>query len=133
LLTDAGSIPAGSTNLKKRKPLIVITFNYSGLALFYCLPNKNRPVIPFCSLIIYITKWYIFPALQGRYMPIYKIKAFSKWAKSEGMSDENIAQAVQEMNNGLFEANLGGNLYKKRVATGGGGKRGGFRTLLAFK
>ena len=32
---------------------------------------------------------------------------------------------------GLYDAELGGNLVKKRVARTGQGKRGGFRTLVA--
>jgi hypothetical protein len=32
---------------------------------------------------------------------------------------------------GLFEADLGGGLLKKRIARPGQGKRGGFRTLVA--
>ena len=35
------------------------------------------------------------------------------------------------MTNGLYDANLGGGLYKKRIAKQGQGKSGGFRTLLA--
>jgi hypothetical protein len=38
---------------------------------------------------------------------------------------------VDEMQAGLVDANLGGGLLKKRVARAGGGKRGGYRTLLA--
>lgn len=34
---------------------------------------------------------------------------------------------------GKFEAKLGGNIYKKRVALQGRGKRGGARTIVAFK
>ena len=35
------------------------------------------------------------------------------------------------MQDGLFDADLGGGLFKKRVAKQGQGKRGGYRTLLA--
>jgi len=35
------------------------------------------------------------------------------------------------MTKGLYEANLGGHLLKKRIARPGGGKRGGLRTLVA--
>jgi hypothetical protein len=35
------------------------------------------------------------------------------------------------MNAGLIDADLGGGLYKKRVARTGQGKSGGFRTLVA--
>ena len=39
--------------------------------------------------------------------------------------------AVEEMAAGLFEADLGGGLLKKRIAKQGKGKSGGFRTLVA--
>jgi hypothetical protein len=39
--------------------------------------------------------------------------------------------AVDEMRRGLVDADLGGGLLKKRIARQGGGKRGGYRTLLA--
>lgn len=35
------------------------------------------------------------------------------------------------MTNGLFDAELGGGLFKKRIARPGQGKSGGFRTLVA--
>ena len=35
------------------------------------------------------------------------------------------------MTNGLYDADLGGNLFKKRIARPGQGKSGGFRTLVA--
>ena len=37
------------------------------------------------------------------------------------------------MTRGLVDAKLGGNLYKKRVAAPGRGKRRSYRTLVAFK
>jgi len=66
-------------------------------------------------------------------MLILKNKAFNKWAAKEAVSDQAIIDAVTEMEKGLFDANLSGHLYKKRVAVGGKGKSGGVRTLLAFK
>lgn len=35
------------------------------------------------------------------------------------------------MANGLFDADLGGGLFKKRIARPGQGKSGGYRTLVA--
>lgn len=64
---------------------------------------------------------------------IYKYRAFSLWAKIEKVSDSVLSGVINEMQNGLFDANLGGGLYKKRIAKGGRGKRGGYRTILAFK
>ena len=37
------------------------------------------------------------------------------------------------MKRGLVDANLGGNVFKKRVALTGRGKRGGARTLIATR
>ena len=42
-----------------------------------------------------------------------------------------LCEAVREMEPGLYEANLGGGLLKKRIALPGQGKSGGFRTLVA--
>ncbi len=40
---------------------------------------------------------------------------------------------MQEIEQGLVDAKLGGNLYKKRIAAPGRGKSGSYRTVLAFK
>lgn len=66
-------------------------------------------------------------------MQIYKYKHFHRWAKSEGLTDGSLKEAISEMEKGLFEVNLGSGLYKKRVARKGQGKRGSYRTLIAFK
>ncbi len=44
-----------------------------------------------------------------------------------------LLDAVREMNAGLYDANLGGSVYKKRVPLENKGKSGGARTLIAFK
>jgi hypothetical protein len=46
---------------------------------------------------------------------------------------DHLIKAVNEMRQGLYEANLGGNIYKKRLSIGSRGKRGGIRTIVAFK
>ncbi len=66
-------------------------------------------------------------------MRAFKIKAFAKWASGEGLSDEALALAVVEMEKGLIDAKLGGQVVKKRVALPGRGKRGSTRTLVAFR
>lgn len=47
------------------------------------------------------------------------------------LTDQTLGAAINEMENGLIDANLGGNVYKKRVALPGMGKRGGVRTIIA--
>lgn len=66
-------------------------------------------------------------------MRIFKTKRFAKWAKKEGLADKMLVQAVEEMGQGLVDADLGGHVFKKRIASRGQGKRGSFRTILAFK
>ena len=66
-------------------------------------------------------------------MRVAKTKAFARWADSDSLSDEALAAAVAEMNQGLVDAHLGGQVVKKRVAMPGRGKRSGARTLVAFR
>ena len=63
---------------------------------------------------------------------IYKTKWFHRWAAREGLTDTALQAAVMEMANGLADA-LGGHVYKKRIGLPGRGKRGGARTLIAFR
>ncbi len=66
-------------------------------------------------------------------MQIYQTKWFAHWAIKEGLTNQTIIDAVIEMEKGLVDAHLGGNVVKKRVGIGGRGKSGGVRTILAFK
>ena len=53
--------------------------------------------------------------------------------RKAGLSDDAICQAVSEMAQGLIDADLGGNVVKKRIGLPGQGKRGGARTIVATK
>ncbi|OGA49407.1 MAG: hypothetical protein A3G25_09725 [Betaproteobacteria bacterium RIFCSPLOWO2_12_FULL_63_13] len=64
-------------------------------------------------------------------MAIYKTRWFDRWARKEGLSTRTLCKAVREMQAGLYEADLGGGLLKKRIARPGQGKSGGYRTLVA--
>ena len=64
---------------------------------------------------------------------IYKLKWFKRWANKEGLSDSLIKLAVAEMLEGLVDADLGANVYKKRVPLLGQGKSRSLRTLIAFQ
>lgn len=63
-------------------------------------------------------------------MPVYKTRTFARWMKREGLVDQDLRDAIMEMQTGLVDARLGGGLVKKRVARPGQGKRGGYRVLL---
>lgn len=66
-------------------------------------------------------------------MKVFKRKDFARWQASEKLSDGALCKAVKEMETGLIDADLGGNLYKKRIARPGAGKSGGYRTLLSAR
>jgi hypothetical protein len=66
-------------------------------------------------------------------MRIFKTRAFQHWLSKLSLVDESLINAVYEIEQGNVDANLGGNLYKKRVALPGRGKRGSVRTLLAVR
>jgi hypothetical protein len=64
-------------------------------------------------------------------MNVYKTRWFKRWAQKQGLDDLSLCAAVWEMVAGLYDADLGGGLVKKRIARPGKGKSGGFRTLIA--
>jgi hypothetical protein len=66
-------------------------------------------------------------------MRIFKYKHFSHWAKELRLDDTALLTATKELEKGLYDANLGGGIYKKRIAIGARGKRDGVRTIIAFK
>lgn len=66
-------------------------------------------------------------------MRVFKSRRVDRWAKKEGLADQAIREAAQEVAAGNAEANLGQYLFKKRIARPGKGKSSGFRTIVAFK
>ena len=66
-------------------------------------------------------------------MRIFVTREFSRSVMNADLNEADLVNAAMEMNEGLWEASLGGKVYKKRVALAGRGKRGGARTLVAFR
>lgn len=62
---------------------------------------------------------------------ILKTRTFNRWLRKTLLTDSALLKAIDEMEQGLVDADLGGNVYKKRVALPGRGKRGSTRTLIA--
>jgi len=66
-------------------------------------------------------------------MQIFKNRWFNKWAKKEKLADSTLRAAVAEMEDGLIDADLGGHVVKKRIPLPGRGKRGGARSIIAYR
>jgi hypothetical protein len=64
---------------------------------------------------------------------VFKTRTFARSMKKSGLTDAALWSAVDEMSHGLIDADLGGDLVKKRVSLPGQGKRGGARTIVATK
>jgi hypothetical protein len=64
---------------------------------------------------------------------IFRTREFSKFARRESIEDERLHEAAERATRGSIDADLGGGLIKQRVARPGQGKRGGYRTLVAFR
>jgi hypothetical protein len=64
---------------------------------------------------------------------VFKANRFSRTAEKEGITDcelKNIVNSTLETGQAV---NLGGDVYKVRIARKGGGKRGGYRSIVFFR
>jgi hypothetical protein len=66
-------------------------------------------------------------------MRAFKTRTFQRWADKVGVTDAALMDAVAQMRRGLIDADLGGNLYKQRVALPVRGKSGSTRTIIATR
>ena len=66
-------------------------------------------------------------------MRVFATKWFARFARTEGIGDERLCEAIARAEQGSIDADLGGNLVKQRVARKGGGRSGGYRTLIALQ
>ena len=64
-------------------------------------------------------------------MRAFETRFFSRWLRKSGLSERMLCRSIEEMANGLIDADLGGGLVKKRVPMAGRGKRGGARVIVA--
>lgn len=66
-------------------------------------------------------------------MRVFKTKWFVRFARSEGIEDESLREAIERASRGLVDADLGGGLIKQRVARRGRGRSGGYRVIVAYR
>jgi hypothetical protein len=64
---------------------------------------------------------------------VFKYPRFSRFASKEGITDHELLEAVDQLEDDQADANLGGDVYKVRVARPGEGKSGGHRVIVYFR
>ena len=64
---------------------------------------------------------------------IFATKWFARFARKEKIDDARLREAVIRVEGGSVDAELGGGLVKQRVAYPGGGRSGGYRTIIAYR
>jgi hypothetical protein len=64
---------------------------------------------------------------------VFKNTWFSRFAAKEGIQDSELKDMVNTLEAGQAEGNLGGGVYKVRVARLGAGKSGGYRVIVFFR
>ena len=67
-------------------------------------------------------------------MKVYKTKVFNKKnIRGMRLTDSTLMDIALDVMSGLYEADLGGGVIKKRIALPGRGKSSGARTIIFFK
>ncbi len=66
-------------------------------------------------------------------MTVFVTREFARFARRSRLSEAKLLQAATKVMDGQYDADLGGGVFKQRVAREGGGKSGGFRTIILFK
>ena len=67
-------------------------------------------------------------------MRVFKIRRFSRVAEKKGITDKELIDIVNNvLETGKAEADLGGGVYKVRMARSGEGKSGGYRVIVFFR
>jgi hypothetical protein len=64
---------------------------------------------------------------------VFATKVFVRFTRSERLDDKRLCEAIARAESGLIDAELGGGLIKQRVARQGGGRSGGYRTVIAYR
>lgn len=66
-------------------------------------------------------------------MRVFATRWFTRFARSERISDDRLCEAIGRARRGLIDADLGRGVIKQRVARPGQGRSGGFRVLVAYR
>ena len=66
-------------------------------------------------------------------MRVFKYTWFARFARKENIEDEELRGIIHQLEEGKNSANLGGGVYKVRIARPCEGKSGGYRVIIIFR
>ena len=66
-------------------------------------------------------------------MRIFKTNWFVRYARHERIGDSSLRHAIERVERGILDANLGCGVIKQRVAREGQGRSGGYRLMVAYR
>ena len=66
-------------------------------------------------------------------MRAFVTRNFDRWLRRERLEETMLFDAATEVVLGYVEGDLGGFLFKKRIARAGAGKSGGYRTIIGYR
>ena len=66
-------------------------------------------------------------------MRVFKSRWFHRFARTEGIADSALREAVLRADRGQIDADLGGGVIKQRIARPGRGKSKGYRTIILYR
>jgi hypothetical protein len=64
---------------------------------------------------------------------IFKTKWLVRYARRQRIDDASLKEATERADRDLIDADLGGEIIKRRVARAGQGRSGGHRMLVAYR
>lgn len=66
-------------------------------------------------------------------MRIYVTKSFERFRRKQRIGGAVLIETIERADLGLIDADLGEGLIKQRIARPGEGKRGGYRSVIAYR
>ena len=66
-------------------------------------------------------------------MRIFKNAPFRRFATKHKLPDELLFEAVERIDRGQIDADLGSGVFKQRIARSQSGRRSGFRTIVIYR
>lgn len=71
--------------------------------------------------------------LHIKNLRIFKTPWFDRFARKENISNRELLYTASDLEDGIWDADLGGGVFKQRLGRPHEGQSGGFRLIVSFK